>query len=70
MKKNVKSAISFFRLLIEHSQREYEPSPEHVLKRMLLPLCRSFSEIVENGTKNDAWDVIQGFSKECPRRLK
>lgn len=28
MKKHVKSTVSFFRLLIEHSQREYEPSPE------------------------------------------
>lgn len=70
MKKNVKSTISFFRLLIEHSQREYEPSPEHILKRLLLPLCCALSEIVENGTKNDAWDVIQGLSRECQRRLK
>ena len=65
MKKNVKSTISFFRLLIEHAQKEYEPSPEHVLKRMLLPLCRHFSETVENGTKNDAWDIIEGFTREC-----
>jgi hypothetical protein len=67
VKKNVKSAISFFRLLIEHSQREYEPSPEHILKRMLLPLCRAFAEIVESGTKNDAWEVIRGFSRECQK---
>lgn len=67
MKKNVKATISFFRLLIEHSQKEYEPSPEHILKRMLIPLCRSFRGIVEKGTKNDAWDVIEGFSKECAR---
>ena len=70
MKKNVKSTISFFRLLIEHSQREYEPSPEHILKRMLLPLYCAFSEIAGNGTKNDAWEVIQGFSKECKKALK
>jgi len=69
MKKNVKSTISFFRLLIEHSQKEYEPSPEHILKRMLLPLCRHFSEIVENGTKNDAWNTIEGFLGEC-KKLK
>jgi len=25
MKKSVKATISFFRLLIEHSQKEYEP---------------------------------------------
>lgn len=70
MKKNVKSTISFFRLLIEHSQREYEPSPEHILRRMLAPLCCSFSEIVKGGTKNDAWDIVQGFSQECQRRLE
>jgi hypothetical protein len=67
MKKDVKSTISFFRILIEHSQRGYEPSPEHILKRMLFPLCRHFSEILENGTKNDAWNIIEGFVKECNR---
>lgn len=69
MNKNVKSTISFFRLLVEHSQKEYEPSPEHILKRMLLPLCCHFSEIVENGTKNDAWNTIEGFVREC-KKLK
>lgn len=67
MKKGVKSTVSFFRLLIEHSQKEYEPSPEHVLKRMFLPLCRNFREIVEKGTKSDAWSVIEGFLKECKK---
>jgi len=47
---------------------QYEPSPEHI-KRMLLPLCRNFSEIAKEGTKNDAWDAIQGFSQECRRLL-
>ena len=65
MKKVVKSTISFFRLLIKHSQREHEPSPEHILKRMLKPLCRNFSEIVERGTRNDAWEAIEGFAQEC-----
>ncbi len=65
MKKNVKSTISLFRLLIEYSQRDYEPSPQHILKRMLLPLCDHLTEIVEDGTRNDAWDVIEGFAREC-----
>lgn len=65
MNKNVKSTVSFFRLLIEHSQRDYEPSPEHVLKRMLLPLCEHLTEIVEDGMKNDAWDAIEGFAQVC-----
>jgi hypothetical protein len=67
VKKVVKSTISFFRLLIEHSQREYEPSPEHILKRMLKPLCRNSSEIVERGTKNDTWEIIEGFARECKK---
>ncbi len=69
MKKIVKSTISFFRLLIEHSQREYEPSPEHILKRMLKPLCRNLSEIMEKGTKNDAWEIIEGFARECKKAV-
>jgi len=64
VKKVVRSTVSFFRLLIEHSQRGYEPSPEHILKRMLKPLCRNFSEIVERGTKSDAWEIIEGFTRE------
>jgi len=51
VKKNVKSAASFFRLLVEHSQRPYEPSPEHVLKRMLLPLCDHLTEIVKEAPR-------------------
>jgi len=65
MKKNVKSTISYFRLLIKHSQKKYEPSPEHILKRMLIPICESLNEISETGTRNDAWDLVEGFTKEC-----
>jgi hypothetical protein len=67
MKKVVKSTISFVRLLIEHGQGEYEPSPEHILKRMLRPLCRNLSEIAEKGTKNDAWEIMEGFARECKK---
>jgi hypothetical protein len=65
MKKVVKSTISFYRLLIEHSQRPYEPSPQHVLKRMLLPLCANFNTILSQGTKNDSWELLRGFAEEC-----
>ena len=65
MNKIVKSTISFHRLLIEHSLKPYEPTPQHILKRMLLPLCKHFNEIIDKGTKNDTWNVIKGFSKEC-----
>lgn len=65
MKKIVKSTISFYRLLIEHGQKPYEPSPQHILSRMLIPMCNNFDEIIEKGTKNDTWELINGFSKEC-----
>jgi hypothetical protein len=67
MKKNVKSTISYFKLLIKHSQKPYEPSPEHILKRMLIPICESMNEICDGGTRNDAWDLVEGFAKECRR---
>jgi len=69
VKKNVKSTISYFRLLIKHSQKVYEPSPEHILKRMLIPICESLNEILENGTRNDAWDLVEGFTRECKRLI-
>lgn len=65
MKKIVKDTIGHFDVLIDHSQREYEPSSEHVLKRMVRPLCRDFSKVLKRGTKNDAWEVIEGFLKIC-----
>lgn len=70
MKKIVKSTISYFELLIRHSQKKYEPSPEHILKRMLIPLCGNLDELVKSGTKNDAWELMEGFSKECKRLRK
>ena len=54
---------------MEHSQKGYEPSPEHILQRMLIPLCAHFHNILEFGTKNDAWEIVEGFSQEC-KRLK
>lgn len=57
MKKFVKDTVGHFEVLIEHSQRPYEPSPPHVLKRLIRPLCRDFERVIEQGTKNDAWDA-------------
>lgn len=65
MKKIVKSTISFYRLLIKHSLKPYEPSPQHILKRMWLPLFKNFDEIIQKGTKNDTWELIEGFAREC-----
>lgn len=45
MKKLVKDTIGHFRVLVEHSLREYEPSPGHILKRMIKPLCRDISSL-------------------------
>lgn len=70
MKKIVKDAVGHFEVLVRHSQRAYEPSPEHILKRMVQPLCQDFSELLEEGTKNDSWQAIEGFLKVCRRLVK
>ena len=67
MKKEVKKTISLFEVLIKHSQKKYEPSPQHILKRMVAPLCKQFSIIINEGTKNDTWEIIEGFSQECKK---
>ncbi|MFH1563312.1 MAG: hypothetical protein ABIF11_07865 [Nitrospirota bacterium] len=67
MKKEIKKTISLFEILIKHSQKEYEPSPQHILKRMVVPLCKQFSIIINEGTKNDTWEIIEGFSQECKK---
>lgn len=68
MKKVVKDTVGHFEVLVDHSQRAYEPSPTHVLKRLVRPLCRDFERIIDKGTKNDAWDAIEGFLAVCERR--
>jgi len=65
MKKLVKDTVGHFRVLVDHSQRPYESSPEHVLKRMVRPLCRDFSKLRREGTKNDAWETLEGFAEAC-----
>jgi len=67
MKQIVKRTIGHFGVLIDHTLRPYEPSPEHVLERMVYPLCRDMHDVLDRGTKNDAEDVIEGFSRECTR---
>lgn len=70
MKKIVRDTIGHFEVLVRHSQREYEPSPEHILKRMVRPLCRDFSKLLAKGTKNDSWQAIEGLSRVCARVMK
>ena len=65
MKNLVKDAIGHFRVLIDHSQRDYEAHPVLVLKRMVMPLCSDFERIIENGTKNDAWRTLEGIVRAC-----
>jgi len=57
-------------VLADHSLRPYEPSPEHILRRMIIPLCEDVRLIIERGTRNDSWDLLQGVSKECGRILR
>jgi len=63
----VKDAAGHFRNLIAHSLREYEPSREHVLKRLIKPLCEDISRILDEGTAVDAKEAAELLSKECKR---
>ncbi|MFV9645839.1 MAG: hypothetical protein ACNYWU_08465 [Desulfobacterales bacterium] len=57
----VKKTVGHFRVLLDHCRRRREPSPEHVLERMVNPLCDDFSRVLLKGTKNDAWQMIEGL---------
>lgn len=63
----VRDAAGHFRSLIVHSLREYEPTPEHILKRLLQPLCRDLERVLARGTARDAREALQLFNKECTR---
>lgn len=67
MKNIVKDTVGHFRVLIEHSMKDYESAPPHILKRMVRPLCRDISRLLKEGTKNDSWLVLEEFSRECQR---
>ncbi len=63
----VKDAAGHFRNLIIHSLREYEPTPEHTLRRLIQPLCRDIERILERGTARDAHEALTLLHKECAR---
>jgi len=63
----VKDAAGHFRNLIAHSLREHEPSHEHILKRLIKPLCEDISRILDEGTAADAKQAVELLSKECMR---
>jgi len=61
----VKRTLGHFKILIEHSLRPYEPTPQHILKRMIMPICQDVRTMQTKGTKNDSWDLLQGLGEEC-----
>lgn len=67
MRRETLRVTGHFRVLIDHSLRPYEPNPSHLLKRMLLPLCEDFQNMLAEGTKNDAWELLKSFSETCKR---
>lgn len=63
----VKDAAGHFRNLLIHSLREYEPTPEHLLKRLLKPLCIDITRILNQGTAGDAEETLMMLHKECEK---
>ncbi len=67
MKKIVKDAIGDFRVLLDHANREYDVSPPHVLRRIARPMCEGINRVLAEGTKNDAWELLEGIASECEK---
>jgi hypothetical protein len=67
MKKIVKDAIGDFRVLFDHANREYEVSPPHALRRIAPPMCEGIQRILAEGTKGDAWELLEGMAAECEK---
>ena len=63
----VKDAAGHFRSLIAHSLREHEPSHEHILERLIRPLCEDISRILDEGTAADAKEAAELLSREYKR---
>ena len=61
----VKRTIAHYASLLEHATRDREPSTDHVLRRIAIPLCEDFVDILKEGNKNDCTEIIDGFSKKC-----
>ncbi|MEM2133929.1 MAG: hypothetical protein QXG44_03710 [Candidatus Jordarchaeaceae archaeon] len=65
MNKIVKRTLGHFKILIEHSLRPYEPTPQHILKRIVIPICQDVRAMQTKGTKNDSWEFLQVLAEEC-----
>ena len=65
MKRIMKRTLGHFKDLLEHSLRPYEPSPEHILERIVKPICQDARTIRKKGTRNGSWNLIQGLAEEC-----
>jgi len=65
LKRIMKRTLGHFKDLLEHSLRPYEPSPEHILERIVKPICQDARTIRKKGTRNGSWNLIQGLAEEC-----
>ena len=63
----LKRLFGHFSNLAEHALRPYEPTPAHLKKRLLLPLCEDISELLKIGTKNDFHEALTGISEICKK---
>lgn len=66
---SIKRFLGHFENLARHSIRPYEPTPSHLKKRLLLPLCVDISNLLKKGTKNDYEVVLKGISEICKKYI-
>ena len=65
----LKRLFGHFSNLAEHAIRPYEPTPTHLKKQLLLPLCEDIFELLKTGTKNDFQEAFTGLSEICKKKL-
>lgn len=61
----IKRILGHFKNLVTHTTRPYDPSPSHLKKRLILPLCEDITLLIEKGNKNDYEKALSGISKIC-----
>jgi len=66
----LKRLFGHFSNLAEHAARLYEPTPSHLKKRLLIPICEDISKLLKAGTKNDFQEALIGISEICKKMIQ
>ncbi|NVM54640.1 MAG: hypothetical protein HWN66_13125 [Candidatus Helarchaeota archaeon] len=66
----IKRLLCHFSNLAKHATRPYEPTPAHLKKRLLSPLCEDIADLLNKGIKNDFQEALSGISEICKKYIQ